>query len=151
MDLLIRQAYGEATAFVWIPLVFAAIDRMVLGRKAEAWLALAYAMLVMTHLPSALLSSPFFLIYVLIQSWFHKQSRLVARFLLSVTVGLMIAGCYLIPAITTLDYISAGDWWIPYFDYYRWFFLDGMAAPNPKIESQLFQIVVVNSLFFLLA
>ena len=33
MDLLIRQAHGEVTSFVWIPLVFVAIDRMVLGKR----------------------------------------------------------------------------------------------------------------------
>lgn len=151
MNLLYRQAFGELTAYVWIPLVFLGIDKIASGRRAEPWLALTYGLLVMTHLPTALIGSPFFLLYAILMSWFQRRLQIVIRFMLSVLIGLMIGSCYLLPALATLDEISAQEWWIPYFDYHRWFFFDNTEAPNAEIESHLFQLAAVNFLLFVVA
>ena len=151
MDLLFRQAIGEATTFVWLPLIFLAIERLQTHYSALPLLAVSYGLLVMTHLPTALLCSPFFLIYCLVCYAYGKQIIHLGRFALGILLGLSLSACYLLPALTMQQYVSAEYLWISYFDYHRWFFLDGQAAPNPGDEAQLFAIAVGNSVFFLLS
>ena len=151
MDLLFRQAIGEATTFVWLPLIFLAIEKLKNSYSALPLLAVSYGLLVMTHLPTALLCSPFFLIYCLVHYAYDKQFVLLGRFTVGILLGLSLSACYLLPALMMQQYISAEYLWISYFDYHRWFFFDGQAAPNPGDEGQLFAIALGNSIFFLLS
>ncbi|MEH6518773.1 MAG: 6-pyruvoyl-tetrahydropterin synthase-related protein [Halioglobus sp.] len=151
MDLLTRQAMGEAAAFIWIPLVFLAVDRLSVPGKGLILLALSYALLVMTHLPSALLCSPFFLLYCLLRCGFATNWIILVRFALGILVGLLVAGCYLVPALGTQDYTYTDHLWEPYFDMHRWFFFDGLPSPNPEVETQVFAVASVGSLFFILS
>jgi uncharacterized membrane protein len=58
IDHLVRFAFAECWAFVWLPLVLACTHRCVQGdRRAVVPLAVSYALLVMTHPPSTLLFS----------------------------------------------------------------------------------------------
>jgi hypothetical protein len=60
IDLLERQALGEFAAFIWPPLLLLAVERVAARAcGGAAGLALAWAGLLFTHLPSALLFAPF--------------------------------------------------------------------------------------------
>ena len=151
MDLLFRQAIGEVTTFVWLPLIFLGIERLQTHCSALPLLAISYGLLVMTHLPTALLCSPFFLIYCLVHYAYGKQIMHLGRFALGILLGLSLSACYLLPALLMQQYIAVEYLWINYFDYHRWFFLDGQVAPNSGDEARLFAIAVGNSVLFLLS
>ena len=151
MELLYRQAIGEATTFIWLPLVFLAISRLADHRGALCLLALSYALLVMTHLPTALLCSPLLLIYSFVIYAYEKNVSVLFKFGISITLGLSLSACYLLPAIFMQQYVTSEYLWMAYFEPHRWFFLDGVPAPNPQDEQHLFLIAAANSVFFILA
>lgn len=151
MELLYRQAIGEAATYIWLPLIFLALNRLASHRGALPLLAASYALLVMTHLPTALLCSPFLLIYSLVIYAYERDVSVLLKFGASIVLGLSLSACYLLPAIFMQRYISSEYLWVPYFEPHRWFFLDGASAPNPQDEQHLFLIAVANSIFFLLA
>ena len=149
VDLLERQAIGETSAYIWIPLILLSIDRMAMGRNAVAGLAVSYALLVMSHLPSALLFSVFLLPYVLIKKYYMLLPGLMARFFSGIVIGLMLAGIYLLPAILSLKHISADQLWTDYYYYYNWFFLDGINAPNGAFEHRLLKVLLTATVVFI--
>ncbi len=57
-DVYVRGSLSEIWAFVWMPLILFFTNRIVNGRRlAGVGLALSYALLVMTHLPTTLIFS----------------------------------------------------------------------------------------------
>lgn len=82
IDLLLRQAIGEITAYIWIPLILLSIDRMAMGKYSVTALALSYSLLVMTHLPTALFVSIFLLPYVTILQKYTSCPKLISKFFL---------------------------------------------------------------------
>ena len=67
VDLYQRFAYGELWSFVWLPLVLAATHAIATGsRGAIVGFALAYALLIATHLPTTLILSVLPLAYCLV-------------------------------------------------------------------------------------
>lgn len=106
-DLLQRFAFAELWAFVWFPLVMWGVHAMVSGhRLAPAGLALAYAALLLTHLPSAMIFSPVPLAYA---AWFgarRQRVRSVALATSAMALGAGLSAVYVIPAIASRDHVS---------------------------------------------
>jgi hypothetical protein len=96
LDFARRGALAEFTAIALLPLVGIGIRRAVQGRPAI--LAVAYALLIMTHLPSALLASIFLIPMVsLIEGSANKIG--IARISRGLVLGGGIAAAYLLPAL----------------------------------------------------
>src|SRR5690606_9954528 len=106
-DLYVYGAYAEFTAYIWFPLIFAGMDsiRERGSGRPIVLTALAYGLLVMTHLPTALLLTPFLALYGLALSFTGAgaNSRLLVRQAGALFLGLGLASVYLVPALGLLD------------------------------------------------
>jgi hypothetical protein len=109
MDFYARGALAEFCAFAVAPLVAMGLrDAVERGRWAR--LGLAYASLIMTHLPTAVIVS-----VLLIAPYALWSARANPRCLIAVArggiLGLAGAGIYLAPALTLQSYSSVGALW----------------------------------------
>lgn len=104
LDFYWRAAIGEFWAIVFIPLVALAMrDRRVV------LFALAYAGLVFSHLPSALLVSVFLIgPYGLFLLWRDRGLARGVALAAGGLGGLMVAAIYVVPAMTLQEYINIG-------------------------------------------
>lgn len=106
-DLFQRFAFAELWAFVWFPLVMCGVHAIVNGhRLASVGLALAYAALLLTHLPSAMIFSPVPLAYA---AWFggrRQRARSVAMVASAMALGAGLSAVYVIPALASRDHVS---------------------------------------------
>lgn len=95
MDFYRRGALAEFVAFAFIPLVALGMKRAIVARR-PALLALAYAGLILTHLPAALLTS-----VLLIAPWGAlaalRDRRAAAPLATGIGLGLGLAALYLVP------------------------------------------------------
>jgi hypothetical protein len=126
-DHYIRGAYAEFTAYALLPLVTLGIGR-VAGRYRDgtALLAVAYAALLLSHLPTALLISVTAVpSYVLFRAWRIGDRGATIGFLSRCTVagalGVGLAAVYLVPALLLQDAISAEQLWLPGYRVDTWF------------------------------
>ncbi|HEX7821822.1 MAG TPA: 6-pyruvoyl-tetrahydropterin synthase-related protein [Sphingobium sp.] len=118
LDFWMRGALAEFAAFIWLPLIALAIDRLP-HRRGVLLLALSYAGLLITHMPTAMLSA-FFLIAPLIgvRAWADRRVILPALIAGGIAVGL--AGFYLVPALTLQDAIFSQMLWTPGYQPAAW-------------------------------
>lgn len=105
-----RGALAEFAAFAIIPLVAIGIRRALQGRGPLV-LALSYAALVVTHLPTALLVSVLLIPPLALRSGVVSRLWIVAVALL---LGIGLAAIYLIPALTLQDHSKIGLLWASY-------------------------------------
>jgi hypothetical protein len=124
VDYYMRGAFAEFTAFVFLPLVLLTLRRPVL-------LAFAYAGLLLSHLPSALLVTATVLpAYALARA--PTPGELV-RMLAGGAAGLALAAAYLLPAMTLQGWISSDQLWMPFYHVERWFVVTPDRWPEPYI------------------
>lgn len=118
LDFWVRGALAEFAAFVWIPLIALAIDRLP-HRRGMLLLALSYAGLLITHLPTAMLAG-FFLIapLVAVRAWSNRTVLLPAASAGAFATAL--AGFYLVPALTLQGAISSQMLWTPGYQPSAW-------------------------------
>ncbi|MET3612947.1 hypothetical protein ABID16_001252 [Rhizobium aquaticum] len=109
IDIEHRNAIGEAMAFILVPLIFRyLLDVEMQGRR---WLraSLLYAALIISHLPSALLTTPFMILSTAIV---YRDAPVRGLIRLGVTgcCGLLLAGIYLAPALALRDWLPSDAW-----------------------------------------
>lgn len=106
-NIFVRGAIGEATIFVFLPLLFLAID---MAREKLKWVtifigAIAISGIMLSHAIVALLISGFSSLYILILFLFNKNRKI---FIINLTVllifGLSLCSYYLIPSINLKQY-----------------------------------------------
>lgn len=149
IDLWRRQAIGEFAAYVFMPLVVLYFQRSVAGGgpRSLAAGALAYAALVLSHLPAAVLFSlslPLLALFHLrAQPWWRPFAILAGMVLL----GLGLASIYLLPALSiqAID-IYSHTGFHPWHYYANWFFLDGRDAPDQEFNGRLTAIWLGNTI-----
>ncbi|HEY9668503.1 MAG TPA: 6-pyruvoyl-tetrahydropterin synthase-related protein [Coleofasciculaceae cyanobacterium] len=106
IDLYWRFAFSEYWSFVWIPLVLYFSRKLIQGtRYAIAGFAISYALLCMTHLPTTLIFSPVPISYVVLMSKRHQKVKVLVRLGLALLLGVGLAAIYLVPALTTQNYV----------------------------------------------
>jgi hypothetical protein len=133
-----RGALAEFAAYVFLPLVLISIRR-------PAWLALAYAGLLMSHLPTAMLVTittivPFALFRL--RTWRGLLSAGVGGLL-----GVGVAGIYLLPAVALQAWISSDQLWTAFYDARRWLLL----VPSRWPEGYTMQVVVPLAFAYFIA
>lgn len=120
IDLYNRGALSEVWAFAWMPLVLLAVNRCVRGgRRAIAWLALSYALLVFTHLPTVVCFSWVIPLAVWMMSEPGKRQKAFLRTFMGIALGIAMAGAYLLPAMldqkkSWIADLVNGDVWFYY-------------------------------------
>lgn len=125
LDFYMRGAFAEFTAFVFLPLVLLAV-------RSPVWLAFAYAGLLLSHLPSALLVSVTILpLAVLARAPTPLE---LAKIVAGGALGIGLAALYLVPALTLQEWISADQLWKPaFYRAERWLVLTPSRWPEPYI------------------
>lgn len=141
IDLYTRVALAELWAFVWIPLVlYFAHPRRPNRRTAFIGLALSYAALILTHLPSTLIFSVIPPIYAGCVAERSERKRALLFTIGGMLLGISLAAIYLLPALTTQANISPLDFTAhKYFE--RWVNFYGW-QPD-LLEAQIFWSVVL--------
>lgn len=107
----VRGALAEFVATALIPLVALGIRRMADGRRgAVPLIAVAYAALIATHLPLALLVSLFFIVpYALFL--FGRRPEHLVRLGAALALGVGLSAIYLLPALLLQPYRDAAMLW----------------------------------------
>jgi dolichyl-phosphate-mannose-protein mannosyltransferase len=150
-----RQDIGELTNYIWMPLALYYSDRILAGEPRIAGLALVYALMVLSHLPSTLLFSIGLGAYVLVVTWRRHSWRQLMPFAAAIAIGLLLAAIYWIPALFSEQYVRADKLWTPYFDFHYWFFpLDGLptvVGHDNVFALRLFAMIGLTSAIFVLA
>lgn len=105
-----RGALAEFTAFALIPLIALALKRSAEQRKI-GMLAVIYALLIMTHLPMALLTSLLLILPLGIAAGWRDRNVLLP-IITCLALGIGIAGIYLLPALLLQQHIAIDRLWI---------------------------------------
>lgn len=154
IDLYERGALAEFTTYIFIPALFLSLRLCVAGgRFAVLGPAASYCALILAHLPTAVLVTPFALGYLLFEIFTQHSSRsdrmsALAAAMLSMTAGFGLSSVYLAPALSMQDYITPSVWWSGYYHYSNWFLFDSASWPNPAIMSQVQYFAVTGLLLF---
>ena len=143
IDVWYRMAIGEFAAYVWMPLILLGLERHREGPGFSVLAAAAYAALILSHIPSALLFSPVMAAYAV---WLFGVRRGVRCLLLPVGLGVGLSAVYLVPALTTQEHINAAAWWRDYFDPLRWLFFDGRPGPGRFEDIVLTRLAAVTTI-----
>jgi hypothetical protein len=139
LDHYMRGAFAEFTAYVFLPLILLAIRRPVP-------LALAYAGLLATHLPTALLVSVTVLpAFVLTRM---RTPREVLGVAAGIALGIGLAAVYLVPAMTLQGWVSAERLWSSFYAVDNWFLFVPQRWPEPSI---MWVVVLLAAAYGLLA
>ncbi len=134
VDWMMRQAVGEVAAMVFLPLLLLAYLKLQAGSGGGRLFALAYAGLVLSHLPSALLAGHLVLLLFAYEAWRCRRepvrlAGLGARLAGWTALALALSALYWLPALTLLDTVTPGMLSTPYFDPKAWLFFDGRPEP----------------------
>ena len=145
-----RGALAEACAIALIPLLALGLKRVAEGRGI-ALAALAYAALIATHLPLALLASLFLVApYALVLA--KGRPRALLAFAPPLALGIGLSAIYLLPALALERYRDAAVLWSDQLlrpDH--WLLVDGIWAGAPTgmglISLKVIAVVALPALF----
>jgi hypothetical protein len=147
IDLWHRQAVGEFTAYVWMPLVLLSLNKALSEPRWLALGALSYAGLVVSHLPATLLFSLFLPVFVALQFLQVRSARPLVGLVLVVALGIALGSLYLLPAVKVSAWdIYSGSSSHQYHDFDNWMFFDGKDEPDPYLGNRLVRLLVALAL-----
>ena len=125
VDLYTRGAFAELWGFVWMPLTLFFTSRIAKGRPfAMAGLAVAYAALITTHLPTTVIFSAVPVVYVVFGRVATERRTVVIRVVVAMVLGIGLASIFLLPALGTTSYVHLAhlnEVTKNYFNYENWF------------------------------
>ena len=124
VDLYMRGATAELWTFAWMPLILLSVEALARRSKwAFPALAVSYALLVMTHLPTVVCFSP---VVPAAGFFLAQRNRRLATALEAIgamALGAGISAIYLVPAMFDQWKTNIGHLVSPLFDFrYQWFF-----------------------------
>jgi hypothetical protein len=101
VDLYVRTAFAEFSAFPFYPLAFYGFARHAATRDRKYLLlgALAYAAVWFAHSPAAVLLSPVVVAFILFLSWRAKSFRLLLTHAGALAAGLLLAATIWLPSL----------------------------------------------------
>ena len=119
LDLYQGATVSEFWTFAWAPLLFHAINRVHAGTRLSgvAYLALGYALLILTHVPVAFLTTIALAIYSLSRT---RKLRTLVRIVGGLALGAGIGAIFLIPVLFETRYV----WLFFKFDYRDYFLFE---------------------------
>ena len=105
LDLYQGSTVSEFWTFAWLPLLFAAVHRVsvVPSLQAVAYVALGYALLVLTHVPVAFLTTLTLPIYALLLT---RNPRALLSITAGLALGAGIGAVFLIPVLFETGYVK---------------------------------------------
>lgn len=121
-DLYYHGVFAEFWAFAWVPFILYFVDRAFRrSHSALLGLSIVYAALILTHLPTTLIVSPFILCYAVLQWHLTKNRMGMLTVFDGLSLGVGLSAIYLIPAMTMQQHITMVE--IRKFNYASSFFL----------------------------
>ena len=169
VDVFVRGAMNEAWAFIWFPLIFWSIKKLIEKEKLRylKWLAFSVAMQMLTHSVMVMIFIPVALVWTLYWMIVYKKfswqnRRLFLKFLLAGVWALGLAAFFTLPMIiekkfTHIETMFSGyfDWRAHFVSFYQlfisrfwgygpslWQLADGMPFPVGHIHWMLALIIV---------
>ena len=145
IDLTLRDSLGEGMAYVFMPLALLGTSRLA---GALGWLclaAVAYAALILTHLPTALLFTPVMAIFALAHARRGTGRRVALRLVAAGLVGVCLAGIYVVPALALRAHLVTDGWVTasgPWYHPENWL----LGGGDPAAIADAFRWLVVRSL-----
>lgn len=135
-DTFTRGAFAETTAYAVLPVVMLALR---LTNERARWglplLALAYAALLLSHLPTALLCSITIIpAYALFTT---RVPTLLLRCAAGGVLGIGLATIYLLPAMELQSWISAHELWTSFYRASNWFVM----APERWVDPDTMRVI----------
>lgn len=118
-DFYVRGALAEYASFMWLPMIITAIGNL-RGARSICALAAAYAGLLITHLPVALLTTVFLIMPFGIKTFLDDRKVLLPGIAAGL-LGIALAGFYLAPALQLQGAISTNLLWSDYYKPETWF------------------------------
>jgi hypothetical protein len=110
IDLYERAAFNEFWAFVWMPLILYFFNNIRKGQKsAILGMAVSYALLIMTHIPTALIFSIIPIAYLFININPSSHRNAIFSTVVAMILGISLSAIYLIPALSTQGYVHLED------------------------------------------
>lgn len=109
VDLYVRTAFSEFSAFPFYPLIFYGLARHADdGRRKHLMLAaVAYAALWFAHSPAALLFSPLVAAFLLFNAWRARSINLLLRQTGAIATGILLAASVWLPSLVEAKYAHA--------------------------------------------
>ena len=141
LDFYGRGALAEFAAIALIPLVALGVKRATEGRYVLG--AAAYAAMILTHVPLALLASIFLIApYAVWLCW--KESRKLLRVAIPVTLGILLSAIFLLPAVLLELYRDTANLWrLATFNPENWsLWAWGAPGPNPDMRSAVAAVML---------
>jgi len=110
IDLEKRAAMGEASAYIWIPLILIGASRTEKTWRSTVLTSFAYAGLVLSHLPSALLAAPAIGLFFVLSSERTERWRALAHALTVGALGVTLSAFYVLPSLLLRDTVPFDGW-----------------------------------------
>lgn len=161
-DIFIRGAFGEATSFLFFPLLFWLMIKAYKSRQKSfsQWTSIIWGLFILNHNIMSLLGSALFFTYVLyIQLTEKINYQFLKNAVLAFIIGLGLSAFFWIPSILENKYTNISNAY--HFDngypspisiiYSKWQY--GFATPSNQESSMSFQLGLVHlaiSIFFIL-
>lgn len=154
IDLYARGAVAELWSFVWLPLVMLFVTAHARRTKgAFLGIAVAYALLVMTHLPTVVCFSPVALASGLLFAEPKRKLLTTLTTLSSMATGAGLAAVYLMPAVLDTWKVNIRPAVSSFFDYRRNWLFHGRLWPPDFLSRILFlnvtTLLYIGILFWL--
>jgi hypothetical protein len=111
IDVWTRSALAETAAYMFFPWVLSAAWRVPLGTRPVAELAVALGLLMLTHLPSALISCGLLLGLSVVRIAHGPSVICMARLCLGFALGSLLATAYVLPALSLQSMASMNLLW----------------------------------------
>jgi hypothetical protein len=147
IDVVYRQALGEIAAYVWMPIILLGLAKALASPVHLIIAIIGYAGLIYSHLPSALLFSPVLAGFVLFRFGIVRGLR---PLIITVVLGVGLAGLYIVPALTTQEHINISAWWgTNYLDARTWLLLSGKGVSHSFAEFVFPAIYIATVIGFL--
>ena len=110
LDVYVRGSIGEATAFIFPPIIFWAIDKIRKGERTGLSIMIgsfAYSALVTSHNVMGLLFTPLFFFYFLFLLFSQKKTRKlhITYYILHITFSLSLSCFFWLPALLEKKYV----------------------------------------------
>jgi hypothetical protein len=110
VDLYMRASVGEFWALSFLPLSFFFIERVAAGSgRAVSGLAVAFALVIMSHLFTAVLLAPALVAYAIWRTQRGRRALAAARTLAGLGLAIGLAGVYTIPFWVHSRYFHPGN------------------------------------------
>ena len=109
-DIWMRAALGEQAAFIFMPLTALCLLKLADDSRYLIGLALSFAALIFSNLPSTLLYAPVLVFLTLWIAWQSRSLLIIWRSVCGAVLGTGLSAIYLLPAYSLQNMIKASNW-----------------------------------------